>query len=261
MIYVYTCILDGFDNLRPPLLEHILDGVRFICFTNLPLIDAVPPWEFRPAYLFSPDNSRNARLPKILPHLMLPPDAEYSIWHDGNFQLRIDPRDIVDQFLYRHDWAAHPHPARQCIYDEADILLRESIGTADLVKREIAAYRAGGYPERAGLWANGLIVRRHAPSVAELNERWWRLFLGGCERDQISFPFARWQQRTEVESIPGDVMASPYAAYSFHAPWTERGTNPDYWPRRRQIQSSMEHLAALTGSSAGVRFRQYCEPQ
>ena len=113
MIYVYTCILGGFDNLRPPLVDPE-PGVRFVCFTDCPVLPSVAPWEFRPVHrVYSADMSgrtdmaRTSRLPKILPHLMLPADADYSIWIDGNFQLRKPASEIINEELRTEDWAVH----------------------------------------------------------------------------------------------------------------------------------------------------------
>ena len=191
MIYVYTCILGGFDNLRPPLVPPE-PGVRWICFTDVPVLPDVPPWEFRPAHrVYSADLSgcadlsRTSRLPKILPHLVLPSDCDYSIWLDGNFRLLKPASEIVNQEMRFDDWTVHRHPARGCMYEEAALLVKlkrerpdewPSMNAAEL-DAEIARYKQMCFP--AGLCtltANGLIVRRHTPAVAILNEMWWKLF-------------------------------------------------------------------------------------
>ena len=119
MIYVYTSILGGFDSLRPPLCKPE-PGVRYICFTDCPVLPSVEPWEFRPVHridrvamdgngfpIYVKDSPRTSRLPKILPHLVLPADCDYSIWHDGNFQMKASPTETVAKLLRTADWAAH----------------------------------------------------------------------------------------------------------------------------------------------------------
>ncbi len=254
MIYVYTSILNGWDNLRPP--THPAEpGVRYICFTNVPVLPKVEPWEYRPLY-FAGENCRTARVPKILPHLMLPPDAEYSIYHDGNLRLKVRPTLAVKQLLGSHDWAAHRHPCRTCVYDEARILLKENIGTKELIEREIAFYRLTCHPENAGLWANGFIARRHTPEVAALNERWWTLYSKGCERDQLSFPVARAGQMP-VNSINANVYESPYVDFFWHAAWKDRDTSIEFHPERDVIRERLKTLARLTGSDGGVKYPDY----
>src|ERR1700733_13815772 len=152
-IVVYTCILDSFDNLHPP-LEEALDKseAQYICYTNNVHAPLVSPWEYRPAFAPLAHVGRNSRIPKILPHLFF--DADYSIWHDGCFALRQRPEDIIEQTLHNRDIAVHTHPARDCIYDEAAVLLAEKIGDAGEVSRQIKKYELLGHPKKWGLWAN-----------------------------------------------------------------------------------------------------------
>src|SRR3989304_5543328 len=48
LLYVYTSIMDGFDNLRPPAVPAET-FVKYICFTNVPNLPRVTPWEYRSA--------------------------------------------------------------------------------------------------------------------------------------------------------------------------------------------------------------------
>jgi Protein of unknown function (DUF616) len=255
VICVYTSIMDGFDNLRAPAVP-VEEDVRYICFTNVPNLRRCFPWEFRPAYELG-EGCRTARAPKILPHLMLPEDVAFSIYHDGNFQLRQDPKVIVQELLKEHDWAAHRHPCRTCIYDEAAILLREHIGTPAMIEAEIERYRTAGYPKDAGLWANGFIVRRHNGTTAELNERWWRLYASGCERDQLSFPVARRDLGVAVRTIDASVYASPYLLNRWHAARVSRDDNPDFARDRHAVRRNLAQLRQITGSDGGVRYPEY----
>lgn len=256
MIYVVTAILNGFDNLRPP-AAPANETVRYICFTNVPNLPRLYPWEYRPIYAATGNAARDSRIPKILPHLMLPTDAEYSIWHDGNFQLRHDPQTMVETLLAHNDWAAHRHPCRSCIYEEGRVLLDEKIGTPGLVREELDRYRSSGHPANAGLWANGLIVRRHSLDVQALNEEWWKLYVAGAERDQLSFPVARARIGLEVKTIHDNVFASAWMKFNWHAAWKQREDNPDYWPQRDRHRQRLGRLQELTGSDAGVRFAEY----
>lgn len=256
MIYIFTSILNGFDNLRPPACP-VDDDVRYICFTNLPNLPRVFPWEYRPAYITG-EAARDARIPKILPHLMLPADAEYSIYHDGNFQLRIDPHAVIRDLLDCAQWAAHKHPCRDCVYDEAEIVLRDCpLVNKDAVMRQITQYREADFPAHAGLWANGFLVRRHTPEVAELNELWWTLFKAGSERDQLSFPVARHRLNVPVNTIQADVWGSPYTRHNWHAAWKTRDDNPDFWPQRDRIRARLGELARLTGTDGGIKHQDY----
>jgi hypothetical protein len=266
-IIVYTCCLGGFDTIRPPLA--IEPGVRYICFTDVPVLPDCPPWEFRPAHLIQEyeepmfgtnghlgaDLARSSRVPKILPHLILP-ECDYSIWHDSNFQLAKLPTDIIGELLRFDDWAAHKHPARDCIYAEADILLKENIGTRSLVESEIATLRSLGYPEHNGLWANGMLVRRHSPAVAKLNESWWGLFSAGCERDQISFPVALHRSGISINTIQNDVFRSPYMQFRWHAAWKDQYDNVSVREERARTAAKVKRLEDVA-EPGGYRWLSY----
>ncbi len=256
MIYVYSVIMNGWDNLRSPAVP-VEDGVRYICYTNLPHLPRVHPWEYRPLYSVSGHPARTSRVPKILPHLMLPYDTEYSIYHDGNFQLKVSPIAMIESLLKDHDWAAHKHPCRDCVYEEGEILIRERIGTTALVEEEMARYRVRGYPVHAGLWANGMLVRRHTAGVATLNELWWDLYSSGCERDQTSFPVARYHEEMEIRTIDEDVYRSPYLLQRWHAAWKDRDDNPDYWEERARLRGRLGRLERIAGPGAGVSYPEY----
>ena len=255
MIYVVTCILGGFDNLRPPLVPAE-PGVRFICFTDVPVLPDVPPWEFRPIHSVG-SAGRTSRLPKILPHLMLPADADYSIWIDGNFQLLKPASEIINQEMRFEDWAAHRHPARGCIYTEGALLKHLSLTKpeewpnldAGLLDEEVERYRALGYPSGHGLWANAMIIRKHSPLVAKVNESWWKSFASGAARDQLSFPVSRWEHGLHVNSMPHypDVYNSPLMRFGWHAAWKDKPDNVQYRAERERVAGRVVKLREVAG--------------
>ena len=273
-IIVYTCILGGFDNLRPPLVPPE-PGVRWICFTDMPVLPDVPPWEFRPVHRVMDkqwdcrvDVSRTSRLPKILPHLVLPADCDYSIWVDGNLQLAKPASEIVNAELRFDDWAAHRHPARGCVYEEAELLMRLKRVTpeewpnldAAQLQAEHDRYKAMNFPAALGtLTANGLIVRRHNRYAAALNEKWWKLFMAGCGRDQLSFPVALWLQGdVKVNRMPHyhDIYNSPLIRFGWHAAWKDKPDNVQYRPERERISARVAKLREVVGDG-GYSWREY----
>ena len=270
MIYCYTSILNGFDNLRPPAVQEET-FVKYICFTNVPNLPRVTPWEYRPAYMLD-GAGRSSRAPKILPHLLLPRDAEYSIWQDGNFQLRRPAEQAIAELLTDgRQWAAHQHPCRNCVYDEAGVILnhadmaewrRTKPEATEDVRRQVEKYQAAGFPRNAGLWANGFIVRRHTPEVARLNELWWKEFAEGSERDQLSFPPARCKAGVEINTIAGaagdaNIFASPWLLHRWHAAWKRNGDNPDFWAERNVTRDRLAELARVTGTDSGIAWLDY----
>jgi hypothetical protein len=189
---------------------------------------------------------------------MLPPDAEYSIYHDGNFQLRQDPQFVIQQLLDdRRQWAAHKHPCRDCLYEEAEVILRDCpLVDKDAVIKQVAGYRELGWPDNAGLWANGFIVRRHTPEVARLNELWWECYQAGSERDQLSFPIAHSNSGMEITTIDANIFSSPWILFRWHAAWKDKEDNPDYWPERTDTRERLGRLAELVGNN-GIKYAAY----
>ena len=265
-IIVYTCILGGFDSLRPPLVPPE-PGVRFLAFTDVPVLPDVPPWEFRPVHQAG-NPSRTSRLPKLLPHLVLPTDCDYSIWLDGNLQLAKPASEIVNAEMRFDDWAAHRHPARGCVYEEGRLLAGLKISTPhewpNLDARELDAelerYTAMKFPHGLGtLAANGVIIRKHTGAVAALNERWWKLFVAGCGRDQLSFPVALWQSEgVSVNRMPHfhDIYTSPLVRFGWHAAWKNKPDNVQYRPERERIAARGAKLREVVGDG-GYGWREY----
>ena len=253
MIVVHTCVLNSFDFLRSSAVtpEH---GVRFLCFTDRP-IEPCPPWEIQPAYCPlpyapvdmsgasvpppPPNASRCSRLPKILPNLHFA--ADYSIWHDANFVLRADPATMIAAYLKHADIAMFAHPCRSTVAEEVKVLLAEKIGKREEVLNQQTAWLHMGAP--CGLWAGGLIIRRHTKAVAAFNEVWWKHFKGGSTRDQLALPMAVHETGMKIETIPGNIQASALLGFHYHAAWRNDPDNmrfhtleAEYQMRRRRLE-------------------------
>jgi hypothetical protein len=239
-ITVLTCVINSYDNLRPP--QFVNPSKRYLCYLNDPW-PATPPWEYSPAYTPYPSQGRNSRIPKILSHLHC--DTEYSIYHDACFRMAVDPEEAVERWLKDSDMALLRHPCRQDVYEEAALCLREGIGDPDEINRQTEAYRAAGLPPRSGLWAGGILVRRHTPEVIRFNELWWEEFLHGCSRDQIALPYAIWKSGIAVHTIDADIFTNPWWAWHWHAGFAGRGDNPEFVDTRRKIEQRWHELMRL----------------
>lgn len=245
MITLYTVILGSWDFLRAP--EVIEPGVRYICYSDVPR-DPVAPWEIQPAFTPFHSQARNARLPKCLPHLHF--DAEYSIYHDANFSIRMLPSDIVARHLNGADIAMYEHPCRKHIGEEASCL-RDLYAKGELpglegslLDAQITTWKHLGAP--LGLWAGGFIVRRHTAAVREFNETWWYQFRDGCTRDQIALPVARHLCGIGINTIRGNILGTiPELAYHWHAAWADKGDNPKYRTRQAELDMKRRRLVEL----------------
>ncbi len=243
MNVVYTVILNAWDYLRPP--EVIDPAARYICFIDHPM-PRVTPWEFLPAYTPFPSASRNSRLPKIVPDLHF--EADYSIYHDANFALRRSPEYLIERYLNpkQREMAMFIHPCRKTVEEEAAEILKHPEWfpneNMDKVRDQVERWRESGAPQ--GLWAAGMIIRKHTPDVAAFNRSWWREYMLGSSRDQLALPIARHFSGMKIEDIEGNILGpdNSLLAFNWHAAWKDKGDNPVL---AKRLAPHLERRAAL----------------
>ena len=202
MIVVYTAIFGGYDTLKP---VEALDGVRFVAFTDRP--EHGKGWECISPFPTEKDARRENRKYKALPHCWFP-SAECTIYLDGNLRLKVLPTQIADScrgssslFLFRHN-------KRNCLYAEEKTVKQNA-------KKQVERYRREGYPENAGLFWGGLLVRKAGCEV--FNKLWWSEIQNGSERDQISLPYCLWKTGVDYSVLDGGI---PF--YGDSNPFVER---------------------------------------
>jgi O-antigen biosynthesis protein len=195
-IVVYSAVVSGYDNLKPP-------GVRppncdFVAFSDQPL--QVDGWEVRPLNYLHHDPTRAARFVKLHPHIYFP-EYDYSIWVDANIGIRGDIRSFISRLANEEFIGIFEHPLRNCIYVEAEECIKRKKDHEQVIRRHADRYRAEGFPEKAGLWETNIVVRRHNdPACKKLMTAWWRELEIGSRRDQISLPVVA--SRLSVEIAP-----------------------------------------------------------
>lgn len=173
-IQVYTAITGGFDPDR--------DDIT--CFRS---------------YDRFVSSRMNAKIYKIMPHLFFP-DAEITIWLDGNIRFApgINIEQFVDDFLGPYDMALFNHPWRDCAYQEAMICINDGLDGKHIILSQVSQYMSDGFPKYWGLWECGVIVRRHNPKTKFYNEQWWAQICRFSSRDQISLPYIHWKTQNQV---------------------------------------------------------------
>jgi hypothetical protein len=206
---VYTAIFGGKDSFSEPLRGDF----DFVLFTDrAPGATAAIVKEMP---LPVPDEpTRSARLVKSLAHVFLP-EYEYTVWVDGSFRMKkaID----IEALLVDSNLAIYAHPHRNCSYAEAGTVLTMALDIPSLVENQMTAYRAAGYPEKHGLAATGILMRRNlAPDVVRFNRAWWEEIRTGSRRDQLSFGYVAWEQGFRYSTIPGNVYDNDYFLYKGH---------------------------------------------
>lgn len=211
-IAVYTCVTGGYDRVIPPAAP--VEGVDHLLFTDTAGL-TVPGWQTRPmpaAPGLSPALA-NRRV-KLLPHQVLP-DHDASVYLDANIRIRASLAPfLADVFGRGEEMVLYRHPARQTVAEEMRVCLDTGrVRDPDALRREYAAYRADGFPDRPGdLSGNSILMRRHhAPRIVEAMALWWDLVAAHSGRDQISLPYVRWKLGLESRLIaPHFSIESPY---------------------------------------------------
>jgi hypothetical protein len=59
-------------------------------------------------------------------------------------------------------------------------------------------------PAGFGLWAGGMIARRHSEDIREMGERWTNEIHQWSFQDQISEPYVLWSLGLRPVTLPGD---------------------------------------------------------
>ena len=202
MIAPFTAVFDNYDTLKPARYPSL-------CFMD-GRMGPVKGWEYRTVFSGRDPKWANRHC-KILAHEHL--DTEYSIYHDGNIEMLIDPNEAVERWLKDTDIAVFAHPSRDCIYDEAVECVKLQKASASAVDLHMARYRQEGYPAHDGLAACWVVIRRHTETIRQLNELWWEEYTRGAKRDQLSFNYVCWRLGMRYEIIPGSLWGGTSDAF------------------------------------------------
>lgn len=204
-IAVYTAIFGCKDKLQE---QPQFPGVDYICFTDAK-IHRTRTWQLVIDAPNHTDPRRSAKIYKILPHRYLS-QYKYSIWIDGNWVLRRNPWELVEQYLTETPIAVFRHPARASVYAEAEECIRRQKDTVATIQAQMARYQALQYPD-AALAACTVLVRQHGHKVLmAAMETWWSEIVHASVRDQLSFNFALEQQGLPYATLPGELYANDY---------------------------------------------------
>jgi len=131
--------------------------------------------------------------------------ASSSVWVDASFRV-LDSRfaDLARAQLRSHELVVSVHPesvdgpgwgaARNCLYDEADFSSSRRKYLNEPVIAQAEHYLSRGMPREWGLWALGIIARRHSRSNRELGLAWLQEIESWTVQDQVSFPYLLWRR-------------------------------------------------------------------
>ena len=193
-------------------------------------------WKWHHIHSFSNDpkydKRRNAKIYKIMPQIFLP-GYKFYIWVDVSHDVVADPAFICKNLMNNKDYACFKHTQRNCIYDEAKVLLELGYDHKDLLEKQIEFYKSKGYPQNNGLFELSAFAVRNTQGTQNIGLRWWDNICRFSSRDQLSFMYSVWESCPErlerIAILPGFVNG-----------FNKHGTigNNDLIPQTRQHVSS-----------------------
>jgi len=198
---VYTCLFGHSELFND--FEYQRDDIDFICFTDDPELRS-DFWEIRllPKQLLDP--ARAAKKLKALPHIYLA-EYDWSLYIDNTVRLKVAPSRLFDEYLAtaRSPLVCFRHYERDCIYDEAEVVLLLDFDTPARVIPQMEFYRYLGYPAHAGLGKSTLLLRRHHdPGLQRAMNFWSDQIQSRSKRDQLSMMPSCWSVNFAIEFIP-----------------------------------------------------------
>ena len=181
-VLVYTAVFGGYDVVREP-----LEPGRYLLIT-----DGRAPWGWEEQKEAKPHQPR--RLARYWKTIGMPTITPYTVWVDGNVQLTVEPRQLVQKWLVetKADIALFKHPGHDCIYQEAKQCWKKMKDHKRVIDEQMNRYRNKNFPQHFGLGETTVLARRNTPAVKRFNELWWNEIRKGSVRDQLSFDYVRW---------------------------------------------------------------------
>lgn len=161
MIQVYTAITNNHDPMRED-IKVFTDWERF----GSPLAAA--------------------RFYKTAPELLFP-EADWTIWVDGNVFLNVKPEALVEKCGTRTTGVfAHTHC--HSLVDEAKAIIQGGYDTEHNVHKALSLYTDAEI-NRGPMAMTMVLVRKNHACLSD-NAAWWQAMCYSSFRDQLTFPWA-----------------------------------------------------------------------
>lgn len=196
-IVVYTVVNNGYDVILPPKTKS--KAAKYVAVTDG---FAPHPWEVRSPPEPTKNHKMDSRRWKLNSHILFP-DADWTIYLDGQLQLIVDPEILIEECRSWGDGSLYlfRHQDRDCLYKEATEVARIGKDKQENFSSQIERYKSCGLEEDYGLYLGGMLIRKKS-KCNEFNEMWWDEVSKGSHRDQISLPFCLKQSKIDFVPMP-----------------------------------------------------------
>ncbi len=205
-IAILTSLCGSREHLSNPVVIH--NNVDYYAFVDENNIQPNVVWKQQVAFDFTTDERfkfrRNAKIYKVLPFLFAP-GYDFYFWVDVSHDVVEDPFKICETYMRDNMFGFFRHTSRNCIYKEANELLRLNYDHCDNITRQVEFYKSQKYPENNGLFELSTFITKNCKEVNETCLTWWEQICRYASRDQISLPFSLWKHNVsdKVSVLPG----------------------------------------------------------
>lgn len=200
---VYTAIFGGYDTYKEPRPGEYTSHL----FSDQP-VSGRSTWHKVPS---STNPRRAARHIKLSPHEFF--SDSHVLWLDGSLELIAAPSLSL---LGDADIALCRHSVRRSLYEEAEFCATHRVDDPNLIRAQVARYRAAGYPGTNGLPETGFLLRRMSPAMRAFDEAWLDEVERGSCRDQISFGYVAWKTGIKIVYLDGTATHNAWVRYRPH---------------------------------------------
>jgi len=210
MVAIITAIYGDYDDLKPVVKQDI--PVTWVCVTDRAR-DA-QGWEIIVEPKSPHVSSRLAsKIPKCLPWEFTNQDS--SIWIDASFRV-LSPSFAREASALANPIAQYVHASRRCVFDEARFSHDFPKYADEPLLRQAAHYQELGHPKDWGLWATGVIARKHSTQIKTMGQEWLAQIMRWSTQCQISEANCLRQADLRPTSFPGS-FASGWMQYEASA--------------------------------------------
>lgn len=193
-VVVYACTFLDYDQVFAPVV--VVPGVDYVLFSDRrPRFLRVWRWRPLPEAARGLGQTMTNRYCKFFPHRLFP-DADLSVYVDGNILLKGDLAPLIAEFVASDaEIGLFRHQSRASLAEELAFCVEVGKlkgADAEAGARQVAGYHAAGLPDRHVLTENAVIFRRHrdADALDRAMELWWGEMQRHTRRDQLSLPWA-----------------------------------------------------------------------
>jgi len=242
---IYTANIGGYDSITFPTIKKS-EGWDYIYFTNNKFLTS-EFWTI--IYVEKPNNLNNvqfARDIKINFYKYLP-NYELTIWIDSNILINVNLEQFTLYNGIESKFIVPKHPERNCIYDEAQAIIKLKKASKQSVLNQIEKYRLEGYPEHNNLVETNLLVRFKTERNIEFCKLWFNELLKHTHRDQLSFNYTLWKYPINIKTINSPIRFSNMFALLDHSKSiTSIAVIMCTWNRIERLHETIKQLESQT---------------